>query len=636
MRSVKNKGRKNLKDNRKEKNKEDLTPDEKACVKGKSDKNAAPDKKKYNVFQLFFKMVPSVFAAAPLVLTVDVILSIAHGVFWGVETFAQQKFFDAATAFAAGEIAIKRVIMFLCLLALANITCQILNGIANYIPTVVAEKVSGRLSIGIHQKIARLAPIDFEDTRKLDDINKAENGKNSAYWFVFLILSIFTFYVPYFAFMGWYLFHLKPILALTILLVFLPTAATQLIRTKVFTKLEDKSAPVRREYEYYESCMVSREYFKETRLLGGFIYFKNLFTDTLRLLQNLKFKATMKTNLIELGMRIVTVCGYFCILYMLFDALMKKEITVGAFAAVFNSIGTLYVIMEEVICRHIGEIAKNLGTIQNYLNLLEMPERGGEDRELPGKLDITLDHVSFSYPGAEKEAVKDATFTINNGETLAVAGENGSGKSTIIRLITGLYSPSKGSVTYGEIDTSTLSMKSLFSKTSAVFQKYQRYQMKLADNIGISDVAFPVKEESLDDVCAKSGLDKNDNSFSEGYNTMLSREFDGVDLSGGQWQRIAIARGFYRNHDLIILDEPTAAIDPYEETRIYNEFAEIARNKTAIIVTHRLGSVKLADRIIVMKDGEVAQIGTHEELIHTDGEYARLYKAQEQWYREDD
>ncbi|HCM13792.1 MAG TPA: hypothetical protein DHW85_11490, partial [Lachnospiraceae bacterium] len=363
MRSVKNKGRKNLKDNRKKKNKADLTPDEKACVKGKSDKNAASDKKKYNVFQLFFKMVPSVFAAAPLVLTVDVILSIAHGVFWGVETFAQQKFFDAATAFAAGEIAIKRVIMFLCLLALANITCQILNGIANYIPTVVAEKVSGRLSIGIHQKIARLAPIDFEDTKKLDDINKAENGKNSAYWFVFLIISIFTFYVPYFAFMGWYLFHLKPILALTILLVFLPTAATQLIRTKVFTKLEDKSAPVRREYEYYESCMVSREYFKETRLLGGFTYFKNLFTDSLRLLQNLKFKATMKTNLIELGMRIVTVCGYFCILYMLFDALMKKEITVGAFAAVFNSIGMLYGIMEEVICRHIGEIAKNLGTI---------------------------------------------------------------------------------------------------------------------------------------------------------------------------------------------------------------------------------------------------------------------------------
>ncbi|WP_242982570.1 ATP-binding cassette domain-containing protein [Acetatifactor muris] len=117
---------------------------------------------------------------------------------------------------------------------------------------------------------------------------------------------------------------------------------------------------------------------------------------------------------------------------------------------------------------------------------------------------------------------------------------------------------------------------------------------------------------------------------------MLSREFGGIDLSGGQWQRVAIARGFFRSHDLIILDEPTAAIDPYEETRIYNRFAEIARDKTAVIVTHRLGSVKLADRILVMKEGEAVQTGTHEELIVRDGEYKRLYEAQEQWYSDGD
>ena len=117
---------------------------------------------------------------------------------------------------------------------------------------------------------------------------------------------------------------------------------------------------------------------------------------------------------------------------------------------------------------------------------------------------------------------------------------------------------------------------------------------------------------------------------------MLSRKFGGIDLSGGQWQRVAIARGFFRSHDLIIPDEPTAAIDPYEETRIYNRFAEIARDKTAVIVTHRLGSVKLADRILVMKEGEAVQTGTHEELIARDGEYKSLYEAQEQWYSEGD
>ena len=580
------------------------------------------------------KLAPSVFGAAPFGLIVAALISILQSVFWVFETMAQHKFFDAATSLTTGKIAFRIVIFYLCILALANIGCQVLNGVINYIFNVLIEKITGKLSLNIHQKIARISPIDFENTKKLDDINKAINGKNNAVLFTLLVASIFTFYIPYFFFMGWYLFSLKPILVLSIILVFIPTAATQLIRSRIFTKMEDKSGPVRRECEYYENCMVSREYFKETRLLGGFYFFKKQFIDTLKLLQNLRFRATMKTNLIELTMRIVTVCGYYGILYMLFEALMNREITVGAFAAVFNSIGSLYGIMEEIICRNLGSMAQNLGTVQNYLKLLEMPEREGVHYDIPKNFDIVLDKVSFSYPGSSKEAIKNVSFTIHHGETLAVVGENGSGKSTMIRLITGLYTPTKGSVSFGGIDTKKLSMKSLFSKTSAVFQKYQRYQMKLCENIGISNVERNIDKDLLDDACIKSGLNQEDSSFTNGYETMLSREFDGVDLSGGQWQRIAIARGFYRDHELIILDEPTAAIDPYEETRIYNKFAEIYKDKTAIIVTHRLGSVKLADRIIVMKEGRIAQIGTHEELIQTEGEYSKLYEAQEQWYRE--
>lgn len=593
-----------------------------------------PKEKKISVFGMLVKLVPPFVKAAPLEFVIYSIISICHGVFWGVQTVYQQQFFDAATRMSAGEITFMEVIGSLLMLAAITVLCQVLNGVANYLPDITLQKINGDLTSRIHQKIARLSPTVFEDTKKLDNINKAEQGKQNAAWFVFLFTTIFTFYIPYFLFMGGYLFLLKPILAWSILIVFIPTAATQLVRTKVFAKLEDKSAPVRREYDYYESCIVSRDYFKETRLLGGYCYFKTHFMDTLKLLQKLKYKATMKTNLIELAMRMLTVCGYFGILTMLFDALMKQQISVGSFAAVFNSIGMLYGIMEEVVCNHIGNMARNIGTVRNYLNFLDLEERGGSKMDLTPVSSIKLYNVGFSYPGAEKEAVKRVNLTLKEGETLAVVGENGSGKSTLIRLLAGLYTPTEGSVLYGSTDTREISMPSLFSGTSAVFQKYQRYQMTLAENIGISDTSRKPEPSVLDTVCGMSELDKNEEPFADGYETMLSREFDGVDLSGGQWQRVAIARGFFRDRRLIILDEPTAAIDPLEETKIYNRFAEMAEGKTAIVVTHRLGSVKLADRIVVMKDGEIVQIGTHDELIHVPGEYQRMYSAQEQWYRD--
>lgn len=604
-------------------------------TENKENKKNKKEVKKANVIKAFRILCPKMMKVSPGLWTVCCVLSIAHGLFWGIETMAQQQFFDEASQFATNKATLGQVILSLAWLGLVYITCQVLNGVSNFLPDVYFGICDGRLSKEMHQKISRIAPIMFEDTEKLDDINKANQGKNNATFFVFIIVTVMTFYVPYFLFMGWYMFSLKPILAWGIILVFIPTAFTQLIRSKVFSKLEDKSAPVRRQYDYYEGCIVNRDLFKETRLLGGFYFFKKLYMDALKELNRLSFRANVKTNLAELAMRLLTVAGYIGILYMLFDALMKGEITVGAFAAVFNSIGMLYGIMEEVICRHIGNIAQNLGTIQNYLNFLHMPELEGTISELPKDYDIYLKDVTFAYPKAEKNAVNKINLTIKNGETVAIVGENGSGKSTLIRLITGLYQPTEGEVFYGDVSSGKVKLSSLSSNISAVFQKFGHYQMTLSDNISISDSKKEAALEELDRVSAMAGLSKEDECFNDGYNTMLSREFDGVDISGGQWQRVAIARAYYRKHQLIIMDEPTAAIDPLEETRVYNRFAELSRNKTAIIVTHRLGSVKLADRIVVMKDGEIAEVGTHSELMNNNGEYARMYTAQSKWYTED-
>jgi len=589
--------------------------------------------KKINFFRAFLLMVSRFARVSPVLFIVFIIVLFAHGIARAALVPATQIFLERAADFAAQKVTLSDVIAGLLILGLAHVCRQILHGVHHIIMMMYLRRAEGILSLEIHQKLSRIAPIDFEDTQTLDDMNKAIQGKNDAVFFTDSIVSMLCFYMPYFIFMAVYLMNIKPILIILLVLVFAPTFLTHILRTSVFAKAEDKAAPIRREFDYYELCLTGREYFKETRILGAFPYFKKLYTDSLSLLNKLIYRASVKASIIELCVKLFSLFGYIGILFLLFDLLMKGEISVGAFAAIFTSLEMVFSLMRELVIDNLGESAKNLSRVQNYLRFLQLPEREGEDTKIPTDGCIDLQDVSFSYPNTGQKAVDNVTVTIQHGETIAIVGENGSGKTTLVRLITGMYLPEEGEILYGEINTKTISASSLFKNISAVFQKYQRYQMTLRENIGISNADDAAGDTVLDAISMQAGIDKNDSSFLNGYDTMLSREFDGVDLSGGQWQRVAIARSFFRTHQLIVLDEPTAAIDPIEETKIYNRFAEISKNKTAIIVTHRLGSVKLADRILVMKQGKLAEQGTHADLMAVNGEYNRLYKSQEQWYK---
>lgn len=584
---------------------------------------------KHNLLQVIVRMIAIQVKSAPWNCLLENCLGVMHGLTFVLSVVVTQYLFDTISDAAAGKASCMECVIHLGLLAAVTFGQQIINGIQNFHGIgVLLPKSIGGLTELIHKKVKRIDPVKFEDTNFLDDLNKAKEGIRAITMFCMLVFACVSFYGVYFVAIGIYLLKLKPMLMLTILLAFIPAMLGQIVNVRIFADLEEESAPLRREYDYYRKAICDREYFKETRILGAYNFFYKLFKDTMKVLTGKIWKAERKVALFQLMLDCTTFAGMGISAYMLFTATMSGEITVGMFAAVFAALTQLFAIMQEVVKLHMGNMNRDIGKVVNFIRLLDMPERSGEEGEIDFTKGIVAENISFSYPGRDTPSIKNVSLNIADGETIAIVGENGAGKSTLVRLLTGIYRPTQGRVLIGGLDTDRYSPSSLFKGTSGVFQKYQRYKMTLKENVAISDNTIKADSGKIRSVLDETGFEKD----GIGLDDMLSPEYGGVDISGGQWQRVAIARGLYRVNGFIVLDEPTSAIDPIEETLIYKQFARLAEGKCALIVTHRIGSAKLADRIIVMDGGKIVDIGTHDELVARPGQYAKMWEAQAQWY----
>ena len=571
------------------------------------------------------KGIRIIYRAEPKMLFLHIFFTFLHGLSWTMQVVSMQRFFDSAQALVQKNISLAHCAIALLGLIASYAFCQVMNGVDNCHARILSLAIAKHTNQSIFKRIDTMNCLEFEDENRLNYINKAMNGAGNIVWVCLTLLDIIFFYTTYFILMGIYLFTLKPVLSISILVIFIPCFLSNIIQIKTFKNLENISAPIRRECDYYERCASD---VRETRLWGVTEHFKKLFNLCLKKLNRLTLLAQLKKNAFSLLMNFLTVIGYGVILFMIIVFVLRQEITVGAFTAVFASINRLFSFMSEVISERISWASENVAGLDNYLSFVDDNTDNEVEKTPCEQSDIILNGVAFRYPESKKYALKNIDLTVKKGQTLAVVGENGSGKTTLCKLLLGLYSPTSGQILIKNTSIENVSNE----KWSAIFQNYCKYKMTLKKNITISNINETDEDAKVEYICKKSGIVLDDEKLPNGINTMLGRDFAGTELSGGQWQRVAIARGLYRPYDFIVLDEPTSAIDPLEETRLYEEFIDICEGKTAIIVTHRLGSAKIADCIIVMKHGMIVEHGTHAELMKQNGEYKRMYDLQSKWY----
>jgi len=276
-----------------------------------------------------------------------------------------------------------------------------------------------------------------------------------------------------------------------------------------------------------------------------------------------------------------------------------------------------------------------LSTLYEYLEQPVAPRRGPLPRGPEPGAGVRFEDVSFRYPGAEKPALQGISLRIEPGQSLALVGENGSGKTTLIKLLTRLYRPTSGRVVLDGRDLEDWEADALRRRIAVIFQDFARYQLLVGENVGAGDVRAFLDEGRWAEAADKGMATSFIRELPSGFHTQLGRWFrDGRELSAGQWQKIALSRAFMRSEaDILVLDEPTAAMDAAAEATVFEHFRSLTRDRIAILISHRFSTVRMADRIAVLDDGRILEQGSHEELVRLGGRYATLFELQARGYR---
>ena len=527
----------------------------------------------------------------------------------------------------------KSSLICFCMILAVFVLSEVANSIFYSCMVRIDFQTGQQLQIELGEKGTRLSMICYENTETNNMLKRAKNCIEQER-FSDLSLSVFNILAEFLKVNGTLLvldgFH--PVLVGISLLSVFPYLIVRLVRGKEFYELKRYQAAGERRRNYLYHLFGDKQAVKELRIFEIEDYIEQKMYAAR---DNMKQEVW---NFKKRDMRSLLICEIFCksgYLLSIFSTillLLHQVLDVGMMAAALAAF-TSFQTASKYFLVSLGRIPECAAFVKDYYDFMDMEEAERGTEKLCSDFDsIKVKQLSFSYPGRKTPAVSNLSFTIKRNEVVAIVGNNGSGKTTLVKLLTGLYQAQKGQIYYGRQNLRSLDPEEFYKQISFVSQDFIKYELTVRENIGIGDWKQMENTGKIYMLLHQVGLET---FISQAFvNQLLGNEFGGRELSVGQWQKLAIARGMMKDSSVIFLDEPTAALDPLMETKVLKMFLKIAREKTAIIVSHRIGICKEVDKIIVMKEGKIAEIGNHEELLAEKGEYYRLYTMQQKWYEE--
>jgi len=594
-------------------------------------------------FKSLYQIARIGYDAAPYVLIFSVTIRVIQSVMPVVQAYVFKLIFDRLGLVLSGEsnfVFEQDILPFLLMFGMVLVVSQTLSAIDNYINAEIGRRLEIHMSDLVYKHLLSLKGMHyFESPQFHDTLRQAQRINWMPASFIQQTSGIFGNILTLLSFFGVVLVF-SPILALVLVVATVPSFVTQLYFRRRRFDISWENSPLERKAWYLGSILSQTRYAREVRLFNLGEYVLNQYLDTTKQVHHEQRQLNLEELRVNTGLNIlasvVTIGTYLFVIGRAFS----QQITIGdvtlyieAVRSIQNQLRSLsysIVNMSErtLFFTHYENLMNTKTTLAQLEPMQEVPLLQHE---------IELRAVSFRYTEDSDFVLKDINLVIRKDESLALVGLNGAGKTTLVKLLARFYDPTEGQILWDGVDIRHFTPDSLRERLGAVFQDFMRYDLTARENIGLGDVRYIDDLDRIQATAQQVGVDEFIQTLPQAYETILSRwlidkDDEGTDLSGGQWQKVAISRTYLRDVDVLMLDEPTSALDAEAEYDIYQRFADISKGRATVLISHRFSTVRMADKIAVIEDGSIKEYGSHFELLEQGGTYARLYGLQAQQY----